>query len=71
MSPPQPRGEGNRLEQLSSLASAVLILNLSEMTGVRSIDPILSQYLHLQEKSHPTQCQMIYTNVITVSLGSA
>ena len=35
MSPPQPRGDENsaRLEQLSSLASAVLILNLSEMTG--------------------------------------
>jgi hypothetical protein len=44
MSPPQPRGDGNRLEQLSSLASAVLILNLSEMTGVRSTDPVLSQY---------------------------
>jgi hypothetical protein len=34
MSAPQTRGEGNGLEQLSSLASAVLILNLSEMTGV-------------------------------------
>lgn len=34
MSPPQTRGEGKRLEQLSSLASAVLILHLSEMTGV-------------------------------------
>ena len=34
MSNPQTREEGNRLEQLSSLASAVLILNLSEMTGV-------------------------------------
>lgn len=34
MSPSQTREEGNRLEQLSSLASAVLILNLSEMTGV-------------------------------------
>ncbi|KAF8860203.1 hypothetical protein BDZ45DRAFT_620024 [Acephala macrosclerotiorum] len=41
--------EGSRIDQMSSLASAVLILNLTEMTG---------------QKSHQAQCQMLYTNVI-------
>ncbi|KAE8454627.1 hypothetical protein EG329_000250 [Mollisiaceae sp. DMI_Dod_QoI] len=41
--------EGSRIDQMSSLASALLILNLTEMTG---------------QKSHQAQCQMLYTNVI-------
>ncbi|KAG9233651.1 fungal-specific transcription factor domain-containing protein [Amylocarpus encephaloides] len=49
MSPPR---EGRRIDQLSSLASAVFILNLSEMTG---------------DRAHHEQCQMLYTNVITTA----
>ncbi|TVY82968.1 Regulatory protein ADR1 [Lachnellula suecica] len=44
-----PSREGRRIDQMSSLASAILILNLSEMTG---------------EQSHQEQCQMLYTNVV-------
>ncbi|KAH8676560.1 fungal-specific transcription factor domain-containing protein [Tricladium varicosporioides] len=49
ISPPR---EGKRIDQMSSIASAVLILTLSEM---------------MDEQTHHEQCQMLYTNVITTA----
>ncbi|KAK0105501.1 hypothetical protein ONS96_004886 [Cadophora gregata f. sp. sojae] len=46
---PSLSGDRSRIDQMSSLASAVLILNLTEMMG---------------QKYHQSQCQMLYTNVI-------
>ncbi|PVH75631.1 hypothetical protein DL98DRAFT_562340 [Cadophora sp. DSE1049] len=46
---PSLSGDRSRIDQMSSLASAVLILNLTEMMG---------------QKYHQSQCQMLYANVI-------